>query len=62
MTGYRNVALVFSTVICQTVVAWAAVRAGTDMVGLATVLGAIGGTVVGGAYARGYNKKHAPEQ
>lgn len=62
MSGYRNAVLVLATVAGQTFVAWAGIDAGTDMVGLATVLGAIGGTVVGGAYARGYNKKHAPEQ
>lgn len=62
MRGKRNLLLVGFTVCCMTFVAHAGISVGTDPVGLSTVLLAIGGTAVGGAYARGYNKKHAPEQ
>jgi hypothetical protein len=61
MIGWRNVLIILTTVGCQTFVAWAGISQGTEAVGLATILGAVGGTAVGGAYARGYNKKHAPE-
>jgi len=62
MRGHRNLLLVALTVVSMTFLGWSGIRAGSDLVGLSAVLLAVGGTAVGGAYARGFNKKHAPEQ
>jgi ABC-type xylose transport system permease subunit len=62
MTGYRNVTIVLATVLVQGFITYTAVNAGTDMASMSPALLAIASTAVGGAFARGYNKKHAPEQ
>jgi hypothetical protein len=62
MSGYRNLILALSTLICCTWVGLVGVKTGADLLGLATLVGAMGGTAVGAMVARGYNKKHAPDQ
>ena len=56
MRGYRNVIIILATVSLQTFVAYAGIKAGTDPVGLATVLGALSATVIGGVFGRGYQR------
>ena len=58
MRGYRNMLLVGFTVLCLTFLGYHGIRAGSDLAGMSAVLLAVGGTAVGAAYARGFNKKH----
>lgn len=57
MKGYRNLLLALATLACLTWVALAGIKAGSDLIGLGTVLGAIAAAGVGSGFARGYNKK-----
>ncbi len=56
MRGYRNGIIILATVGCQTFVAHAGILSGTELVGLATVLGAISATAIGGIFGRGYQR------
>ena len=62
VVGKRNMIIGIVTVACQTFVAWAGIREGTELVGLATVIGAVGATAVGAVFGRAINKKYAAEQ
>jgi len=62
MKGYRNKTIIIVTLLVDLWVAVAGVHAGSDLIGLATVIGAINAGSVGAIFGRGYNKKHAPEQ
>ena len=62
MSGYRNLLLAACTLLCGTYLAALGILRGADLLGLATVIGAVGGASVGAMVARGYNKKHAPDQ
>lgn len=62
MRGYRNLTLALSTLVCCTWMGLVGIRAGSDLLALATLVGAVGGTAVGAMVARGYNKQVAAEQ
>ncbi len=62
MRGFRNLSIILACMGCQTFLAYHALYQGSDLAAFSAILLAITGTAVGGAAARGYNKKVAPEQ
>ena len=54
MTGYRNVAIILAAIATSTWLVHAGIAQGTDMVGLATVIGAKDAAAVGAIFGRGY--------
>jgi hypothetical protein len=57
MKGYRNVILALTGVATSTWLAYVGIEAGSDLLALATLLGAKDAALVGAMVARGYNKK-----
>ena len=47
MIGYRKVILGVIFLLCSSFLIWQGIRSGTDLVGLATVIGAMAGGVLG---------------
>jgi len=57
LQGYRNTLLIVAAIVTSTFLIYVGIKAGSDLLALAGVVGAKDAAVVAGVFGRGYNKK-----